>query len=110
VSQQWREIEMNARTPTVFANRVAIYSAPNEVGIRFLHLGGIRHARSHEEADIMEITNVCHVVLAPSVAKRLIVDLQNALATIEERMGAVTSEEDLGALWTTDTPDGATTQ
>lgn len=102
MSRPWREVETNTRPAPLAANRVAVYGLPTEVGLRYLHVAHIQRARTADEADVMELTNVAHLIVSPSVAKRLIVDLQNAVTSIEERIGRVPTEEELAQLWKAD--------
>jgi hypothetical protein len=94
----WIEKELNDRCPVVAANRCATYAAPDGVSVRFLYAQSLERTALHQEP-MIEITNLAHVHLMPSVAKRLVVDLRRAIAQYEERMGSVLTLQELYDRW-----------
>jgi hypothetical protein len=86
--QPWREIETNERPLPVYSNRVATYATITEIGMRFLSTCGLSAGSArYEDKRVLEITNVANVMLAPMIAKRLIVDLQRAVDFVERQTG-----------------------
>jgi hypothetical protein len=76
----FREVETNPRPPLTYANRCATYASPLDIRIRFLQESVFpRGTALHGDVPTIEITNIADLVLAPSVAKRLIDDLTAAI-------------------------------
>ena len=96
----WREVELNERPPVVAANRVAVYTGPTGVTVRFLHTLALERDRlTAGTMDVLQLTNVATLELHPAVAKRLIVDLTAGLSAHEAAYGEVQEIEQLGLTW-----------
>lgn len=94
-----RELELNPRPPVVAADRVASYAGPMAITLRFLNAVVMPPTMLHPDEHMLELTNLATVAMHPSVAKRLLVDLQAALATYESRMGPVPRQDELLERW-----------
>ena len=94
-----REMELNQRQAPVSSNRVATYASPFDIRIRFLHAVSMGPTLLHPVEAVQEIVNVADIVLHPSVAKRLLVDLKAAVDQYEQHMGIAPTQEEGEALW-----------
>lgn len=95
----WREVELNQRPVVLGPNRVAAYAGPLGVMIRFLHTTGLNADKLFAGLPTMQLTNLATFELSPVIAKRLIVDLQNAVTQYEAVFGTVPDEPALIRAW-----------
>lgn len=95
----WTEYETNPRPAPVAANRVATYADPFGIEVRFLHALHLSSDRTRDGDPTLALTNIAHVALSPTVAKRFLVDLQNAVDQYEAVFGPIADIQSLAEKW-----------
>lgn len=94
-----REIEMNARPSVLAANRVAAYTTPDTISLRFFWALYLGPTMLHPDGPMLELNNLAEISMSPVAAKRLLVDLGSAIEKFERRMGAIPTPHDLENQW-----------